>query len=380
MIKILFFIGSLGSGGKERRFIELLSYLKANKRYEILVVTTSKEIHFPFFNSLNIPIKNFKKNKYLDNLTFPFEFYKVSKDFKPDIIHTWGRIQTSYVLLSKILNKTILINAQITNASPKISLPNRILDKINFLFSDLILSNSYAGIEAYNPPKKKTRVIYNGMNMNRFKNLPAPEVIKEKYKLYTKFTVIMVANFSENKDYDFFYKVANKVISIRSDVTFIGVGYFHINSDLYINCKKLINGNPRILISGLIFDVEALVNACDIGILISNANKHGEGISNSILEYMALRKPVIANDTGGTKEILKNGENGFLIKKETIEEVSEKISFLLNNPEMREKFGKKGKKLIDENFTLQKMGETFEKLYLDVLLSRQKNEKNENFN
>lgn len=379
MIKILFFIGSLGSGGKERRFIELLYYLKADEKYEILVVTTSKEIHFPIFKSLNIPVKNLKKNKYLDNKTFPFEFYKISKDFKPDIIHTWGRIQTFYVLLSKILRKTILINAQITNASPKITLLNRILDRINFLFSDIILSNSYAGIEAYNPPKKKTQVIYNGMNMNRFKNLPDPELIKEKYKIYTKFTIVMVANFSENKDYDFFYRVANEVITIRDDVTFIGVGYFHKKSDLYIHCKKLINVNPRILISGLIFDVEALVNACDIGILFSNADKHGEGISNSILEYMALRKPVIANDTGGTKEILKNGENGFLIKNETIKEVSEKISFLLNNPGMREKFGNNGKKLIEEQFTLQKMGETFEKLYLNVLLSKKK-EKNENFN
>ena len=38
-----------------------------------------------------------------------------------------------------------------------------------------------------------------------------------------------------------------------------------------------------------------------------------EGISNSIMEYMALGKPVIATDGGGTKEIVDDGETGFLI-------------------------------------------------------------------
>ena len=55
-------------------------------------------------------------------------------------------------------------------------------------------------------------------------------------------------------------------------------------------------------------NVESIVNTFTIGVL-NSASIHGEGISNSITEYMALGKPVIATDCGGNRELVEDGEN-----------------------------------------------------------------------
>ena len=62
-IRILFFIGKLGAGGKERRLIELLTYLKEKGGYELMLVLTKDIIHYPYFYKLDIPCKIIEKNR-----------------------------------------------------------------------------------------------------------------------------------------------------------------------------------------------------------------------------------------------------------------------------------------------------------------------------
>ena len=122
----------------------------------------------------------------------------------------------------------------------------------------------------------------------------------------------------------------------------------------------------NVIFTGKINNVEPLVNIADIGLLFSNKLIHGEGISNSIIEYMALGNPVIANDAGGTKEIVKHGINGFLISNESAQEIADLINNLLDDKKKREKMGVAGKRLIHESFAIERMGKEFVKVYEDI--------------
>ena len=96
---------------------------------------------------------------------------------------------------------------------------------------------------------------------------------------------------------------------------------------------------------------------------------HGEGISNSIIEYMALGKPVIATDGGGTSEIIQDQVNGFICKPRTPNEIKNKILFLLENHALAEKIGLKNRQLIEEKFSIKSMAENTIKTY-ERLLNR----------
>ncbi|WP_186756786.1 glycosyltransferase [Echinicola salinicaeni] len=371
--RILFYIGSLLAGGKERRLLELLKYLKANSQIEIMLVLTVDKIHYIDFLNLGVPIKILDENNKGFKPQIISRFYRLCKDFQPDIIHTWGAKQTLYTLPAVFGLNIPLINSQIASAPPKIHKTSidYWINKINFQFSNLILSNSIAGIEAYEPPKNKSKVIYNGLSFSRFKNLPDKESIKAKYQVNTPYLVVMSASFSPNKDHKLFLEVAKKVTALREDISFLGIGaHDHPDNPIFAEIMEKSKAYPRINYPGRINEVEALVNACDLGLMFSNTSVHGEGISNSIMEYMALAKPVIANDAGGTKELVFNNQNGYLITNETVDQIVTKVIELIDNKEKSRGFGKKGKQIIKESFTIEKMGKGFMKVYKEFIAGK----------
>lgn len=363
--RVIVFIGNLCSGGKERRLVEMLTYFREKNTYEFLLVMSRDEIHYKSFLKLDIPYVVLKKmTKHYDVSAF-FQFYHICKEFQPQLIHTWGRIQTFYSLPAAVFKHIPLLNSQITSAPPKRFgfSANKLVDKINFRFSDIILSNSKAGIAAYNPPSGKAKVIYNGIDLNRFRYLPSPQEVKRRFNITTPFVVTMAASFTDHKDYELFFKVAVYVTAKRSDITFIGAGGCGAGDKQYKSLVGRSAGMGLIKFPGRINDVEALMNVSDLGVLFSNKLVHGEGISNAIIEFMTLGKPVIANDAGGTREIVFTSRNGYLIENETAEEIAALVMELINDREKCKRFGNESRRIIEEGFLLETMGEAFEETY-----------------
>jgi glycosyltransferase involved in cell wall biosynthesis len=370
-IRILSFVGSLRSGGKERRLVELLSYLKSKDNYQLMVVLKHDEIYYPTFFDLGISYQVLKKKWLKKDPTLFYQFYKICKKYKPDIIHVWGRMPAFYSIPTSIINNIPIVNSQITSAPPRINKWAfiNIINKINFYFSRIVLLNSKAGLDAYSIRGRKYKVVYNGINLSRFSVRSSINHIKLQYGINTPYTVGMVANISPKKDHERLLLTAKQIKLFREDVTFLLIGE---NKDTkQINkLKEIAAGENNIIFTGRINNVEDLVNICDICVLFTNAGVHGEGISNSILEYMALGKPVIANDAGGTKEIVYNERNGYLISNESPEQIAIMINDLLNNHEKRRIMGETGRNIVKESFTIEKMGSEFEYIYKDVLKSK----------
>lgn len=366
---ILFFIGSLTSGGKERRLLELLTYLGGEGTYHLVLVTKKTEILFDNFERLKIEWVQMEDGR-ISLKTFK-EFYRISRKYKPTIIHTWGSNLNLIALPYRILNKKVsLINSQITSAPPKLSFSERLIARFNFWFSDKILSNSFAGLRAYNPPAAKSQVIYNGLNFNRFSNLRDKEEVRKEYGLDRKFTIIMVASYSTNKDYLRFFRVGLELAKLRNDFAFLGVGFFKGGEDIFEACERMTAGFDNLRPVPGRSHIESLVNICDIGVLFSNKAVHGEGISNSLIEYMALGKPVIANDAGGTREIVVNGENGYLVDQESDADIARMIDQLLDDREKLNEMGRKSKERIYRDFSLDRMGREFADVYRKAITDR----------
>ena len=78
-----------------------------------------------------------------------------------------------------------------------------------------------------------------------------------------------------------------------------------------------------------------------------------EGMSNAMLEALSAGLPLLATDTGGTKEIVEEGKNGFIIKMKDSDDIADKMEILIKNEELRIKMGiesrKKAEKMSWEN-------------------------------
>ncbi len=355
-MKILFYIESLRSGGKERRLVELIKGLKKYPDIEMELVLTRKDIHYTDIFDTGIKIHyTIRKGLKKDPRLF-WKFYKIVKKFKPDIIHVWGNMVAVYAIPAKVILGIPMINNQITNV-PINSKTNTIFNRIGFKFSDRIISNSKAGLKAYHIDRKKSNYIYNGFDFDRLSNLKSREKIKTQFKINTEIVVGMFATFSKYKDYDSYIKAAIITCKNYNNVTFLSVGDG--------NYQKYMEQIPYDLKNKILFyrkqkNVESIMNVCDIGVLAS----FSEGISNSLLELMALGKPVVASGKGGTEELIE--DNGFIIEAMNPELLAEKIKILIENKSLRKTMGEKSLEIVRKKFNINKMVSSFYKEYKNV--------------
>lgn len=360
-MRILFFIDCLTAGGKERRLMELMKSLLKEPNVHFELVLMSEAIHYKEILDLNIKIHYIIRKSKKDPRVF-FALYKVCNNYKPDIIHCWDSMTAIYsVPVCKLLGIK-LVNAMVTNTNVKKNIFNKswCRARLTFPFSNIVIGNSLAGLKSYNAPVRKSVCIYNGVDMSRFDSLQDPLIIKNRilgYLFQDEFIVGMVARFEKDKDYKTLIEAAISLLNDNVNLIFILVGG---GSELG-KMKSLVPStlSKKILFLGTRNDVESIISIFNVGVL----STHGEGISNSIIEYMALGKPVIATKGGGTNEIVRNKINGFLIDSGNSEDLKEKIKILMDNKEMAKIMGENGRKLIHEKFDVKIMADKYFRLY-----------------
>ena len=354
-MKIVYFIASLTEGGMERRLVELLKGLSKLKGFEFKLVLAKNVIYYKEIFDLDIDIDVIERKYVKKDPSLFFKFFGICKKYNPDIIHVWGTMAAVYAIPAKVILKIPMINNQITAAPSKVN-KGLLSHKITFPFSDLIISNSMAGILAYNAPFKKSCVIYNGFDFKRLENLVPENEIRNIFDIKTQYVTGMVATISDIKNYTTYIQCAQIVLEKRKDVTFLCIG-----SGNYDKYKKIIlpKNKDKIKFLGGQSKIESIINIFDIGVLCT----YTEGISNSIIEYMALEKPIIATDGGGTKELVIDNLCGFLVPKQRPDIVAEKIEYILQNPEKAKMMGKCGKQIIKHKFPINKMINSFADKY-----------------
>ena len=76
-----------------------------------------------------------------------------------------------------------------------------------------------------------------------------------------------------------------------------------------------------------------------------------EGHPWVIVEAMAAGLPIISTDQGAITESVINGINGFIVDTKNPSQIAEKLEYLINHPEIREKMGRESRRLYEENYT-----------------------------
>jgi len=362
-MKVLHIIDSLKLSGKDRRSVELVrGREKHNGQITRDVAILSNDIYFTDIYKFNTKIHFLPRATKHDPKIFA-KLYRLCKMVQPDVIHSWESMCSFYAApVAKILGIPF-INGMITIAPEKIRRFSQlwILSKLTFPFSKVIFSNSKEGLKSFNVPKYKGFSIPNGFDFSHLGNLESKEVIKEKFNIKTLNVVGMVAVFSNKKDYDTYLKAAMRILDRRDDVTFLAVGNGH-DIDKY---KSMITPEykEKVKFVGNQKDVESVINIFDVGVLVTNPGVYGEGISNSIMEYMALAKPVVATNGGGNREIVNDSVTGFLIEPHQTEMLCEKVEYLLNNKERASEMGQAGRERVVKEFSIKRMTDDFIALY-----------------
>jgi glycosyltransferase involved in cell wall biosynthesis len=360
-LRVLHLVDSLRVGGKERQTVELVKGLCRFGSVESMVVTMGAEqFYVADIGRLGVPLCYLLRKVRWDPTVFP-RLWRILRRFRPHIIHTNSEMAMSYAWPLARLMGVKIINGTIRNAFSGSGLRWR-WHKLMLHLADARVANSKAGFTSRGIPHDGPRnyVIYNGLDLERFESRALHNGEKLGFQANGCKVVGMVAEFSDYKDFPTFIRAAQDVSARRQDVVFLAVGDGK-NLDA---CKGMVSTNEKsILFLGKRKDVEALVQQIDIGVLCTFT----EGISNSVMEYMAAGKPVVVTNGGGSSELITDGVQGFLVPPAQPLAVAEKIEILSGDSVKARQMGLAGRKRIEQRFSIKQMTDATIGMYRETL-------------
>jgi glycosyltransferase involved in cell wall biosynthesis len=95
-------------------------------------------------------------------------------------------------------------------------------------------------------------------------------------------------------------------------------------------------------------------------------NSISEGMPITMLEAMACGLPVIATAVGSNPQLVRDGQNGMLVKSEDVDALCSAMIKLAENPSLRIKMGEKGRSWVETRFSLNQMVKDYSDLYTEL--------------
>ena len=206
--------------------------------------------------------------------------------------------------------------------------------------------------------------VLNGVNVESFsKRSFDNQPIRDKLRIPGNVLLIgTIAVFRFQKRLGIWMELAVEILKQREDVHFVIVGDGPLKEDLKRK-RDLLGLSERIHMPGLETEVRPYLAAFDLYMMTSLF----EGLPVALLEAMAMECPVITTNAGGIKEVIRHEVDGLLCSVDDPKKLVGYASTLLNDAELRLKYGKAARQRVIEAFSMEKMVGELEGVYRDVV-------------
>ncbi len=357
-------------GGGERFAMELSRRIAENPGYEVHVFANrwnkNCETHFHFKkeNFHKIPFISFPK--FAGPLAFAFFANKKAKLMGIDIIHTHERIFACDVFtLHGIPHKTWIKKVRKKKLPSLFDIATMSLEKKTVQNAEIFFSVSEITkkqfLKEYQIDPEKIIILRPGVDVKRFeKKKEIREKIRSKYGIKpSDIAIVFVGMNFKVKGLDNLIRAAGKIKSPELSIKILVAGKG--NEKSYKNLAKEYGIEDRLVFTGIWEkNIENFYGAGDIFAMLSDFDTFGM----AVLEAMAACLPVVISKNVGAKDIVSQGENGFVVDKNNIDEISSAIIKMCDH-KTRDFMGQKARKTALENtwdIAAQKVVEIYEKI------------------
>lgn len=365
MQKLLYITTNLNNSGGVSRILSVkLNYLIQEFGYQIHVINTTESSNSPFYHfNKKIQISSLEKSNYnfINLLTYRRKLKKAVNNISPDVIINCDNGLKGALLPYIIKTKVPLIYERHCSKDIKIK---GLLNKVKFIAGNFVLSssiNKYNEFIVLNELESKSwnhkcvKIIPNGL----WYDLPSNR------NFFFDNVIIAVGRQSYEKGYDILLNIWKTII--KKHPRMVLKIYGDKNNDL-----KLESIAKQLKISK---SIEFCSPVKDIHSIYSNAfmllnTSRSEAFGLSIIEAMSFGLPVIAfENTSGTKSIIKNGENGFLIKKNDLNDYANKVILMIEDKKEMHRISREARESI-KKFDLQKIMKEWHRLFQSFHLDK----------
>jgi len=367
-MKLGIFIDSDDPGGAESIIIDLSRNLILRGYLIELYLFENKwiEDQAKIYNIKVIKLKYYKFFKSIYTLPFfilYFAFFLKNRKIKILHSHLIGAILAGS-LATRII-KIPHVGTIHDVYSLETSWKNQTLLKISGLLRTKLItvSNNMKSLLEERIKNIKLQTVYNGVDLNNFMGNTDSVYNNVFHKKADSFYFISVGRLISLKRFDLLIEAFSHLKSDKDiKLLIVGDGTEIGKLNKFVFRKKL---NNKILFLGFCSSITTLLKLSDCFVLTSDS----EGLSISIIEALAASLPVIATKVGGNSELVFNRINGFLIEKNSLNDLIDAMQFISNNKDLAKRFGGKSFKIYKKYFSIEKMLQSYLLIYNSIMSS-----------
>jgi len=289
------------------------------------------------------------------------------------VVHTYGFYANVFGLPAARLARAPLIIASIRDTGDHLSASRRRLQRLACRLADCVLVNAEAvrqRLLAEGFPAHKIAVIRNGINLGGFISPRGRDALRRTLGLPAFGPLVtVVSRLNPMKGIEHFLQAAERIVERLPEVRFLVVGDCEPSPARTSYRARLealaarLGLDGRVLFLGFRSDVADLLAASTVSVLPSLS----EGLSNVLLESMAVGVPVVATRVGGNPEAVEHGVTGLLVRPGDASALAHAVALLLEHPHLAKWYGQAARQRVQERFSDQGMVRATEDFYLDWL-------------
>jgi glycosyltransferase involved in cell wall biosynthesis len=364
-VKVMLLADDLGNGGAERQLSLLAKGLPG--AWERRVCALGDGPFTAYLRERGIPVQILTRRSRLDPVP-AVGLWRSILACAPDVVHSWGWMSTMVAGPLCRLRGVPLVDGIRTGALFDDHLRLR---RLGMTCATTIVANSRAGLRAWGVSPAKGAVVYNGFDWSRVGPHEASAgAVGGWHSGGTlddgRFTVVMTGRMVPVKDYRTVIDAARLLGREDRAWRFVLVGDGEERARLMAEAADLVDeGTARFPEPGL--EVLGHVRAAHVGVLMTDPAQAQEGLSNSIMEYMACGLPVVCSDGGGNREVVLDGTTGFVVPPSDARQLAAKLAFLRDHEPERRAMGQAGRQRVTDAFSIEQMVAGFVRVYEQAL-------------
>ncbi len=338
--KIAFYIGSLRKGGAERVFVNLADFFQREGYRVIMVTQYRREDEYVLPDGIKRILSDIEGEKVSSSRVLNF-FRRLNK------LHAIWKAEKPDIVLSCIgkNNFMAVATAMGTGMKPVVSVVGEAKEeyptKAMRMLANLLFSRA-AGIVLQT---ERSRAFFCRKVGGRAVILPNslnPDFIRPRYEGEREKKIVSVGRMDANKNHEMQLRAFAALKGRYPGYKLVIYGDGELRPDLEA-LAAFLGVSDRVVLPGVVQDVAKRIERASLFLLTS----YSEGVSNALIEALALGLPVIATDvpSGGTEELMTDGVNGLVIPAGDQRALEAAMDRLLGDAPLAERLGREASKI-----------------------------------
>ena len=374
--RLVVFIPSLGVGGAQRQVVAFLANLDRSRwDPEVVTLYFSDSYFEPAVRGLGVPIVFLNGQEAPWMCEVALRLVRHLRAHPCEVLHGWLHYAAGIGAIAGTLVGTPVVVGSLRSERPGrfpwfYSRWQRALDVLTGPLHSYLIANSNAVREENRRwaflPDRKLLTIYNGVDLETAELSPEERGrLQAELHLSPSAPVVgIVGRLYPEKDHGTFLRAARQIAHARPDVRFLIVGEGASRLSIETEVRRLgLTGEVHVL--GHRDDARSLIQMMTVLVMTSTS----EGLPNVLLEAAVAGVPIVTTAAGGAAEVVVDQETGFVVPCGDADAVAQRVSAVLDDPGLRQRFAAAGRDRVKRLFSAPEMATAIEASYMRHVVS-----------